>query len=54
MGRDEVLKRMNQLDVLYNKLEVLDEELKQGKLKEIDFLIQEEDIKKQIDKLFEV
>ncbi len=54
MGRDEVLKRMNQLDVLYKELDVLDEEFKQGKLKEIDFLIQEEDIKKQIDKLFEV
>jgi hypothetical protein len=54
MSRDEVLNRIDQLDVLYNKLDVLDEELKQGKLKEIDFLIQEEDIKKQIDKLFEV
>jgi hypothetical protein len=54
MSRDEVLNRIDQLDVLYNKLDVLDQELKQGKLKEIDFLIQEQDIKKQIDKLFEV
>lgn len=54
MSRDEVLKRMKQLDVLYNELEVLDKELKEGKLVEIDFLIQEDDIKKQIDKLFEV
>lgn len=54
MSRDEVLKRMKQLDVLYNELEVLDKELKEGKLVEIDFLIKEDDIKKQIDKLFEV
>ena len=53
MNREEVLSRINQLDVLYKELDVLDEKLQSKSIQEIDFLIEEVEIKKKIDKLFE-
>lgn len=54
MSREEVLQRMRKLDVLYKELDILDEQYKSGKIVEIDYLIKEEELKKQIDVLFEV
>lgn len=54
MSREEVLQRMRKLDVLYKELDILDEQFKSGKIVEIDYRIQEEELKKQIDALFEV
>lgn len=54
MSKEEVLQRMRKLDVLYKELDILDEQYKSGKIVEIDYLIKEEELKKQIDVLFEV
>lgn len=54
LSRKEVLQRMRKLDVLYKELDILDEQYKSGKIVEIDYLIKEEELKKQIDVLFEV
>lgn len=54
MSRDEVVIRMKKLDVLYNELDILVSKVKSKEIKEIDFFIQEQIIKEQIDKLFEV
>ena len=54
LSREEVLQRMRKLDVLYKELDILDEQYKSGKIVEIDYLIKEEELKKQIDALFEV
>ena len=54
MSRDEVVIRMKKLDVLYKELDILDSKVKSKEIKEIDFFIQEQIIKEQIDKLFEV
>lgn len=54
LSREEVLRRMRKLDVLYKELDILDEQFKSGKIVEIDYRIQEEELKKQIDALFEV
>jgi hypothetical protein len=54
MDREEVLDRINKLDVLYKKLDVLDEKLKLHSIEEVEFVIEEVKIKKQIDKLFEL
>lgn len=54
MSREEVLRRMRKLDVLYKELGILDEQFKSGKIVEIDYRIKEEELKKQIDALFEV
>ena len=53
MSREDVLDRINKLDVLYKELDVLDEKLQSKSIEEIDFLIEETEIKKKIDKLFE-
>lgn len=54
MSREEVLRRMRKLDVLYKELDILDEQFKSGKIVEIDYRIQEQELKKQIDALFEI
>jgi len=54
MSRDEILKRIDKLDVLYKELDILDEKFKSKSIQEIDFLIEEHKIKKQIDKLFKI
>lgn len=54
MSRDEVLKRMNKLDVLYKELDVLDSKLELKEIDEMEFIIEEMKIKKEIDKLFEL
>lgn len=54
MSRDEVLDRINKLDVLYRELDILDEKLQSKSIEEIDFLIEETEIKKKIDKLFKL
>ena len=54
MSKDEVLKRIDKLDVLYKELDVLDGKFASKQIEEIDFLIEENEIKKQIDKLFEL
>jgi hypothetical protein len=53
MSREDVLDRIDKLDVLYKELDVLDEKLQLKSIQEIDFLIEEIEIKKKIDKLFE-
>jgi len=54
MSREDVLDRIDKLDVLYKELDVLDEKLKLKSIQEIEYLIEEVEIKKKIDKLFEV
>ena len=54
MSRDEVLKRMNKLDVLYKELDILDEKLASKQIDEMEFIVEEVKIKKEIDKLFEL
>jgi hypothetical protein len=54
MSKDEVLKRINKLDVLYKELDILDCKLASKEIKEIDFLSEELNIKQKIDKIFEL
>jgi hypothetical protein len=54
MSRDEVLERIDKLDVLYRELDVLDNKLASKEIDEMDFIIKEVKIKKEIDKLFEI
>jgi hypothetical protein len=54
MNREDVLDRIDKLDVLYKELDILDEKFKSKSIQEIDFLIEEHEIKKQIDKLFKI
>jgi hypothetical protein len=54
MSRDEVLNRISKLDVLYKELDVLDQEFNEKRINEIDYLIREVDLKKEIDKLFKI
>jgi hypothetical protein len=49
-----VLDRIDKLDVLYKELDVLDEKLQLKSIQEIEYLIDEIEIKKKIDKLFKV
>lgn len=54
MSKDEVLDRIDKLDVLYKELDILDCKLVSKQIKEIEFLSEEITLKKEIDKLFEV
>ena len=54
MSRDEVLKRIDKLDVLYGELDVLDSKLASKQIDEMEFIVEEVKIKKVIDKIFEV
>ena len=54
MSRDEVLKRIDKLDVLYKELDVLDSKLSSKQIDEMEFIVEEIKIKKEIDKIFEV
>jgi hypothetical protein len=54
MNREDVLDRIDKLDVLYKELDVLDEKLQLKSIQEIEYLIDEIEIKKKIDKLFKV
>jgi len=54
MSRDEILKRIDKLDVLYKELDVLDERLASKEIDEMEFIVEEVKIKKEIDKLFEL
>jgi len=54
VSREDVLDRIDKLDVLYKELDVLDGKFALKQISEIDFLIEENEIKKQIDKLFEL
>lgn len=54
MSRDEVLKRIDKLDVLYKELDVLDSKLSSKQIDEMEFIVEEVKIKKEIDKIFEV
>lgn len=54
MSREDVLDRIDKLDVLYKELDVLDVKFALKQISEIDFLIEENEIKKEIDKLFEL
>jgi hypothetical protein len=54
MSREDVLDRIDKLDVLYKELDVLDEKLQLKSIQEIEYLIDEIEIKKKIDKLFKV
>lgn len=54
MSKDEVLKRINQLDALYKELDILDEKLKNKKINQINHFVQELEIQEKINKLFEI
>jgi hypothetical protein len=54
VSKEDVLDRINKLDVLYKELDVLDVKFASKQIEEIDFLIEENEIKKQINKLFEL
>lgn len=54
MSRDEVLERIEKLDVLYKELDILDTRLDSKQIDEIEFIIDELKIKKEIDKIFEI
>ena len=54
MSRDEVLKRIDKLDVLYKELDVLDSKLASKQIDEMEFIVEEVKIKKEIDKIFEI
>ena len=54
MSREDVLDRIIKLDVLYKELDVLDSKFSSKEIIEIDFLIEENKIHKQINKLFEL
>lgn len=54
MSRDEVLERIEKLDVLYKELDILDIRLDSKQIDEIEFIIDELKIKKEIDKIFEI
>lgn len=54
MSRDEVLERIEKLDVLYKELDILDNRLDSKQIDEIEFIIDELKIKKEIDKIFEI
>jgi hypothetical protein len=54
VSREDVLDRINKLNVLYKELDILEEKFKSRSIEEIDFLIEEHSVKKQIRKLFEL